>query len=156
VWAGGRTLVCYLLPVFINKCRQQLLLLQSQQKFIGVFFLFVVLPHKKRDVILTTECLIAFKNTGSSFQACWAPSIAIEVCSCCRCPTALWVPQSRDPRTTLGNISDVRLATRKSTGAVVFYTLTQIGPSPLKGTYIECVHKLCQGITNAIGLSKDV
>jgi len=33
-------------------------------------FFFVVLPHTKKDVILTTECLIAFKNTRSNFQAC--------------------------------------------------------------------------------------
>lgn len=30
-------------------------------------FLFVVLPHKKRDVILTTECLIAFEKTRPNF-----------------------------------------------------------------------------------------
>lgn len=43
----GRMLVCYLLPVFINKCRQQLLFLQSQQKFIGGFFLLYCHTKKR-------------------------------------------------------------------------------------------------------------
>ena len=30
-------------------------------------FLFVVLPQTKKDVSLTTKCLIAFKNTRPNF-----------------------------------------------------------------------------------------
>lgn len=112
-------------------------------------FLLLFCHTQKRDVILTTECLIAFKNTRPNFRHTEPPQSPLKSA------LAADASQHSEESLRLGNTSDVRIATRKSTVVFAFYTWTPIGLSLLKGTYVECVHKICQGTITEISLSSD-
>lgn len=80
-------------------------------------FLLLFCHTQKRDVILTTECLIAFKNTRPNFRHTEPPQSPLK--------SALAADASQHSEESLRfetNTSDVKIATRKSTVVFAFYT----------------------------------